>query len=212
VSLVLAAALMQLASALPPVPPGSTFTPPDYLKPPPAKEMSALYPSAAARDHLTGSTVIGCVVTAQGTLEPCRVVAEAPKGKGFGDAALAMAKLFHCQPAKIDGRPVGGGFVRIPLDFSLNAPRGWPWLAWRDNVEGHVVLSCTLNALLHPMDCAVKSETPRGYTFGDFAVVRSEAPGFGVVAGGHAGDRVDVPVDFKRSGAIVAGTTVAAGG
>jgi hypothetical protein len=68
---------------------------------------------------LAGRTEISCAVSALGTLENCRIVSEVPAGIGFGAASLSMAALFHMRPKTVDGAPVAGGEVRIPLQFAL---------------------------------------------------------------------------------------------
>jgi len=44
-------------------------------------------------------------------------VNEHPAGLGFGKAALSMAPLFHMRPMMVDGVPVGGAQITIPVNF-----------------------------------------------------------------------------------------------
>ena len=66
-----------------------------------------------------GRATISCSVTAKGTLESCSVISEEPADQEFGSAAMRMSKLFKMKPKSLDGAPVDGGTVRIPLRFAL---------------------------------------------------------------------------------------------
>jgi protein TonB len=60
-----------------------------------------------------------CSVTAQGRLTGCTIIAEDPKGYGFGDAALGAAGQFKLRPQTSDGTPVDGGTWTTRLTFKL---------------------------------------------------------------------------------------------
>ena len=81
--------------------------------------MLRFYPERAQRLEVEGEAMFECSVNAKGVLSPCRVVAEAPSGYGFGEAALNLAKLFRMKPISKEGAQVDGGLVRIPLRFKL---------------------------------------------------------------------------------------------
>ena len=51
----------------------------------------------------------------------CIVVSEEPNALGLGAAALKLAPCYKLAPT-LDGRPVDGGVVRLPINFG--APRG----------------------------------------------------------------------------------------
>lgn len=72
--------------------------------------------------QVEGRATISCTVTARGTLEGCSVVSEDPQDYGFGDATLKASKLFKMKPKTLDGSPIEGGTVRIPLRWVL--PKG----------------------------------------------------------------------------------------
>ena len=57
----------------------------------------------------------------QGGLEACTIKSEDPPGYGYGAAALALAPIFRMPAVDMDGRPVAGRMVQIPILWK-NAP------------------------------------------------------------------------------------------
>lgn len=102
-----------------PAVPAHAVTRPDWAALPSAEGMARYYPEAAQRAGLEGSATISCAVAQSGSLQACRLVAESPPGAGFGAAALQMAPLFHMRPMSVDGHPVAGGAISIPIRFRL---------------------------------------------------------------------------------------------
>lgn len=94
---------------------------PNWKRLPNARDLAEVFPERAARRGASGTTVTSCTVTAEGRLTNCVTVSESPIGMGFGAAALKLMPLFDMGPVTPDGRPVGGGTVRIPIHFT--APR-----------------------------------------------------------------------------------------
>ena len=80
-------------------------------------EVVQYYPLKAALLGVKGSVTLQCAVTISGLLEACSVVSETPTGEGFGQAALRLSTLMRMRPALVDGQPVGGAIIRVPVAF-----------------------------------------------------------------------------------------------
>jgi TonB family protein len=102
--------------------PGTIIGHPDWLRRPTNDEMLHFVPANAG--NAAGSTSIDCVVSTRGLLEKCSVKAESPAGHGFGAAALAMSSVFLMRPMTLDGLPVGGASVEIPIYFASGLTGG----------------------------------------------------------------------------------------
>jgi TonB family protein len=92
-------------------------TGPIYRRVPTADEVASVTPAAARRAHMPGVAVLDCVVTLEGKASPCQVRGEAPKGWGFGDAALRLTRYIQFDPKMVDGEPQGDGHATIPVRF-----------------------------------------------------------------------------------------------
>ena len=97
----------------------SVISNPDWARRPSGDDIARYYPDRAQRMGVEGRATISCSVTAKGTLESCSVISEEPADQEFGSAAMRMSKLCKMKPKSLDGAPVDGGTVRIPLRFAL---------------------------------------------------------------------------------------------
>ncbi|MGH6970604.1 MAG: energy transducer TonB, partial [Caulobacteraceae bacterium] len=93
------------------------MTPAKLLHGPTPAQVQAAYPVRALSDQVEGVAAMDCAVTKAGALTACHVAGESPAGYGFGQAALDLAPDFALKPATMDGQPVAGGEVRVPVPF-----------------------------------------------------------------------------------------------
>jgi hypothetical protein len=137
-----------------------------------------------------------CRVTAAGRLADCVIIEETPPGLGFGEAMLKTARLFRMRPRTVDGHPVEGGTVVIPLtwrphDFGAGLtvapvrPRDDQWErrptdaelaglyppeARAQKVGARTVVTCRVRGDAALTHCQLTSETPQGQGFGAAAL------------------------------------------
>lgn len=102
----------------PDLPVEDVVTNPQWTKLPDADELAEYYPMLPRLLGLPGKARIGCEVTEAGTLSNCVAMSEIPAGFGFAYAALQMSAHFQMTPRTVDGKPVGGARVFIPIRFN----------------------------------------------------------------------------------------------
>jgi hypothetical protein len=126
--LILTATLALAASAVaqeaPQAAPEPVVTRPTWLERPDPEVIWRHYPEAASNQLVVGRVVLDCVVPLDPVPE-CRVVDETPTGWGFGDAAVAISRTFRLVPGTVDGAPVAGARMQIPVRFMLEADDVW---------------------------------------------------------------------------------------
>lgn len=74
----------------------------------------------------TVRVMLNCVVAQAGSVEDCAVESETPAGQGYGAAALALAKLMRLSTWTMEGLPVVGGSLRIPIRYESGPPAAAP--------------------------------------------------------------------------------------
>ena len=104
----------------------SEITDPEWVRSIDPTKAQALYPTAAANAGVkTGRAVVACGVDHSGQLSGCQAISETPAGLGFGDAAVQIASVMAMNPWTLQGRPVEGEHIRLPLMLKL-APTDVP--------------------------------------------------------------------------------------
>lgn len=200
---------------------------PDWLRMPTPDELASVYPVVAMKEGLDGRAVIACGVTPEGFLANCKVASEAPAGKGFGSAALALSPQFRMTPKVRDGKPVaasvnipvvwkgmkamksmehGPGRIRIVLDppWAAVATAEDVRAAWPVKSKEKAATAAVRCRLSNDGDvklCDVTSENPRGQGFGKAAQKLAEQKFKVQVSeeGAKLGDySVDIPFRFRN--------------
>lgn len=95
-------------------------TRPAWLRTPTAEDIGRVTPRLE-RPPAEVRILMVCRITAAGGLEACLIKSEDPPGLGYGPAALALAPIFRMPEVDLDGRPVAGRTVQIPIVWK-NAP------------------------------------------------------------------------------------------
>lgn len=96
----------------------TTISNPSWSRPPTPR-----FPGAARLLRITdGSAELSCTVTADGSLQRCRVLSETPRGAGFGTAVQAAAQSATVSRQTVD-RLAAGGSVTFELRLHDDQPR-----------------------------------------------------------------------------------------
>lgn len=85
---------------------------------PSAADFQASFPKTANGVNSVRVTLV-CEVVAGGALSACRVESEDPAGQGYGAGALALAPKIRVGLLTVDGVPIVGAKVRVPLRYEL---------------------------------------------------------------------------------------------
>jgi TonB family protein len=93
---------------------------PAWVRTPDAEQLAHVFPPAAIAASVAGKTRLKCQVRVDGSLDGCVLLSESPAGWGFGEAALKLVPYFQMRPKTVDGVPVGGVSVTIPINFAMD--------------------------------------------------------------------------------------------
>lgn len=96
-----------------------TVVEPNWTYQPSREAVENAFPALPLALRIEGYAILSCGVAVTGVLSDCRVETEAPEGLGFSQAAFSLADEFRMSPRLVDGKPVAGGTVRIPIRFVL---------------------------------------------------------------------------------------------
>jgi TonB family protein len=188
-----------------------------------AAAILAFYPADARAKGVEGQATLSCRRTPQGALTACVVASETPTGAGFGDAALAIARLspeqasVNVPQAEVDQpHPITFAFRQRPVSIEPNVllpqviqPPAWvgfdpkakarfyPKAAAEHQISGLAILDCGVDAQGRVVDCAIASETPAGWDFGETALRMSHLFKMNPKAVAEEGGRVVIPIAFR---------------
>lgn len=102
-------------------------TSPKWIRTLSAAGGAQIFPDLAKVAGVTnGLGVINCEVGAGGVLQDCKTVREDPVGMGFGEAALKAAAYVVMNPWSVDGDPLDGLRVTVPIRLRMDAPSDPP--------------------------------------------------------------------------------------
>lgn len=156
-------------------------------------QMQAAYPPRARERREGGRATIECTFRQEGDVHRCRIVSEAPRGSGFGNAAVALARLFRTEPTPLPGgRRLAGSRTMLTFSFPVEAlgdappvieqpvwlegptreqaTASYPAAALADGTGGRVVVLCLIADEGRVSGCQIESETPAGLGFGAASV------------------------------------------
>jgi TonB family protein len=97
------------------------ITQPDWIAKPTDEALAHHYPELATVLSLSVDALLGYTVSAEGSLTNCRAESKRPAGLGFGQAAMAITGEFKMKPMTINGQPVDGGIIHIPIRFMMSS-------------------------------------------------------------------------------------------
>lgn len=161
------------------------LTNPPWRSVPNPASVSAAYPKQATELD-GGSAVVRCGFEFDGRTRNCAIISQTPSGKGFGAAAVSLAKEFVVRPAGLPALPLI--LAEIPFAFrnparpqptpalqphwvvalsSAGAQQVFPAAARAAGVtNGLGVVTCAVGAGGEMVECQAQREEPAGLGFG----------------------------------------------
>ena len=105
--------------SIPAAPSSATPARLEWVTPPSGGTNWREWPAPALRLEISGSATLKCKHDDQGQLSGCAVIDESRPLKGFGDAALRLARTFRLKPTLSDGSPLTAGEItfKVPFDY-----------------------------------------------------------------------------------------------
>lgn len=153
-------------------------------------EVVAAYPEPAKGAGVTGVVGLQCAFNYLRTLNNCRVLAEEPRGQGFGKAAQAVAARFVSAPFRPGGKALSTAVMQLTITFSPDLLKGdvvlgkpsWATLPSDEALDRAfsglpaevssvlVVMRCRVEQGGALADCRLVSEEPAGQGIGQRAL------------------------------------------
>jgi TonB family protein len=90
------------------------------IRRPTPEETANLYPPEATKHAKQGKAVVSCEIGLSTRLENCVVASEDPPGFGFGAALMKATTFYRIQPPTVNGKPVPGVRINIPMRFQFD--------------------------------------------------------------------------------------------
>lgn len=101
------------------------LTKPRWIRTLSPEGMADIYPQAAITAGVsTGLGAVSCQVTAAGELTDCQATREEPAGLDFAAAAIKAAGVMRMNPWTLEGDPVEGLRIALPIRFNWEGPTG----------------------------------------------------------------------------------------
>jgi TonB family protein len=193
----------------------------DWSRAPSLDQVIAAYPAAARAKGVEGRALLQCVIGETGLLSACDIKSEFPTGQRFGEAARSLMPHFSTVTSLSDGKSIQGVVVDIPVAFdadllerrSIEGEPKWERTSppsshnivfGRDAAaprieKARAVVECSVGPVGALEECALVSEDPAGYGFGEAALDATAgyvAPRWSPEGTPLVGARVKVPFDF----------------
>jgi TonB family protein len=194
-----------------------------WLQAPTYAQVVEAYPAKAREARVGGHVDLNCRLDIEGRPDWCEVLAEAPRGDGFGEAARKLIHDFRGPLTDGNGASIRGASVQIPFVFApemladgqptigkpqwvhlpeaVDMAAAFPAQAVAAHVSvGHVALACDVTDGGRLTSCAVTRQEPDGMGFDKAALAL--APSFQVSVWTDeglptVGGRIGVPIRYE---------------